>query len=71
MENAFENIKKIIDNSAVHSTDKNMKFIVETDASEHANAGTLSQCDWHGTFYSRTLAHTERHSAIVQEAYAI
>ena len=42
-ENAFYLLKKNIEASVVKSTDKILPFIVETDASNHALAATLSQ----------------------------
>lgn len=69
---AFENLKKIIADSAVKAIDPNLPFTVETDASDHAIAATLTQNDQPVAFFSRTLSGSERkHSSVEKEAYAI
>ncbi|XP_072401032.1 uncharacterized protein [Diabrotica undecimpunctata] len=39
----FENLKSIVAKSSIHAINENMPFVVETDASEHSIAATLSQ----------------------------
>ncbi|XP_063625652.1 uncharacterized protein LOC134797361 [Cydia splendana] len=68
----FGDLKNYIVKSCVHAIDDNVPFTVETDASEHSIAATLSQAGRPVAFYSRTLNQSEQnHSAIEKEAYAI
>lgn len=68
----FEDLKSDILKSSVHAIDSNIPFTVETDASEHSIAATLSQASRPVAFYSKTLNQSEQnHSAIEKEAYAI
>lgn len=68
----FQELKNAIVKSCVHAIDNNVPFTVETDASEHSIAATISQAGRPVAFYSRTLNRSEQnHSAIEKEAYAI
>lgn len=68
----FEGLKSTIAKSSVHAIDDNMPFTVETDASEHSIAATLTQDARPVAFFARTLNHSElNHAAIEKEAYAI
>lgn len=70
--NAFEALKQEISSSAVNAIDDKIPFVVETDASDNAIAGTLSQDGRPVAFFSRTLHNSERnHPAIEKEAAAI
>ena len=69
---AFESIRRDIANAVVTAIDDSVPFVVETDASEHAIAATLSQNARPVAFFSRTLSDSERrHSSVEKEAYAI
>ena len=68
---SFEKIKDIV-HAAVSAIDPDIPFVVETDASDHAVAATLSQGGRPVAFFSRTLsACKQHHSSIEKEAYAI
>ena len=70
--NDFKNLKTEIAQSAVSSIEEGIPFIVETDASEHSIAATLSQAGRPVAFFSRTLSKSERvHSSVEKEAYSI
>lgn len=65
---AFENLKEDISNAVVLGVDPSSPFTVETDASDHTIAATLTQNSHPVAFFSCTLSQSERgHSS----AYAI
>nr|XP_045624310.1 uncharacterized protein LOC123774202 [Procambarus clarkii] len=69
---AFEGLKQDIAEAVVRAIDPTAPFAVETDASDHAIAATLTQNDQPVAFFSRTLSNSEqRHSSVKKEAYAI
>ncbi|KAG8181418.1 hypothetical protein JTE90_018885 [Oedothorax gibbosus] len=70
---AIEAIKSDISKASLTAAvEDNIPFRVETDASKHAIAATLSQACRPVAFYSRTLNKSELyHSSIEKEAYAI
>ena len=71
-EEAFENLKSIIEKSVLKCINENESFVVETDASDYAIGATLNQNNRPVAFYSRTLSNSEKkHSSIEKEAYAI
>ena len=69
---AFENLKQEIIGAVVTSIDENIPFTVETDTSDFALAGTLTQRGHPVAFFARTLHGPEtRHVAVEKEAAAI
>lgn len=70
--NAFNGIKKDIENAVLCPISHDEPFTVETDASNTAIAATLSQSSRPVAFFSRSLTAAEiRHSSVEKEAYAI
>lgn len=68
----FKEMKEEIAKSALSAIEEDISFVVETDASEHSIAATLSQSERPVAFFSRTLSPSEvRHSSVEKEAYAI
>ena len=71
-EQAFEDLKSIIDKAAVYAIDDSVLFEVETDASDEAITATLKQKGGPVAFFSHTLQGSElEQSAIEKEAQAI
>uniref|UniRef100_UPI00358E67D9 uncharacterized protein n=1 Tax=Myxine glutinosa TaxID=7769 RepID=UPI00358E67D9 len=69
---AFAGLKADIAGAAVATIDESASFVLESDASDHAIAATLSQGGRPVAFFSRTLTSAEqRHSSVEKEAYAI
>ena len=72
VQNAFENMKKELENAMLVTIDFSTPLVVETDASDIAIGASLSQSGRPVAFFSRTLTASEKHhSAIEKEAYAI
>lgn len=68
----FENLKAEIAQSALVAINSEDPLTVETDASEHSIAATLTQNGRPVAFFSRTLNDSEKkHSSIEKEACAI
>ena len=69
---AFATIKKDISHSVITVVDPELPFVVETDASDKAIAGTLLQQGQPVAFFSRSLTSSELgHHIVEKEAYAI
>ena len=68
----FDSLKSDIAKATIQAIDDSALFQIETDASDHAIAGILTQNGRPVAFFSRTLNHSEqKHPAIEKEAYAI
>ena len=69
---AFSVIKEDIARSVIKVVDTEVPFVLETDASDKAIAGTLLQLGRPVAFYSRSLSQSEcGHHIVEKEAYAI
>jgi len=69
---AFEGLKQDVTKSIVTTINLDVPLVIETDASDHAVAATLSQEGRPVAFFSRSLSDCEkRHSSIKKEACAI
>uniref|UniRef100_UPI00358F56FA uncharacterized protein n=1 Tax=Myxine glutinosa TaxID=7769 RepID=UPI00358F56FA len=69
---AFGGLKADIASAAVATIDESGSFVLESDASDHAIAATLSQGGRPMAFFSWTLTSAERrHSSVEKEVYAI
>ena len=67
----FENFKEEIEKALLHSVDKKIPLVVETDGSDTAIAATLNQANHPVAFFSCTLMTTEqKHSSVEKEACA-
>ena len=69
---AFKCLKQEIAKSSLVAIDSYLPFEIETDASEHAIAASLTPNGRPVAFFSRTLTSGEqKHSSVQKEAYAI
>ena len=69
---AFESLKKTIEDAFVTAIDETIAFEVETDASEGELAVTLNQNGKPVAFFLRTIQDSElKHASIEKEAQAI
>lgn len=69
---AFESLKKTVEEAVVVAIDDSVPFDVETDASDVALAATLNQNGRPVAFFSRTLQGSElKHASVEKEAQAI
>ncbi|CAG2229552.1 unnamed protein product [Mytilus edulis] len=69
---AFDDLKSDLENASISAIDEAITFVVETDASDSAVAGSLNQGGRPVAFFSRTLnAHELGHSSVEKEACAI
>ncbi|CAC5414189.1 unnamed protein product [Mytilus coruscus] len=69
---AFDDLKSDLENASISAIDEAIPFVVETDASDSAVAGSLNQGGRPVDFFSRTLnAHELGHSPVEKEACAI
>ena len=69
---AFKRLKQETAKSSLVAIDSSLLFEIETDASEHAIAASLTQNGRPVAFFSRTLTSAEqKHSSVEKEAYAI
>jgi len=70
--NAFEQLKKALQEAVLVCPDFSKSFVIETDASESSIGGTINQDGRPVAFFSRALTPTERKQSIVErEALAI
>ena len=69
---AFQLLKKVIEEAVVQSIDEDIPFVVETDASDFSLVATLNQNGRPVAFFSKTLDKHELHYPPVEkEAQAI
>ena len=65
--NAFEILKKGIENSIANAIDEEIPFVIETDASDYTISATLNQAGRPVAFFSRTLEPSEQHHSSVEK----